>query len=89
MSLTVALLLILFCHTEPQAVKIDLSPLKEPLDKAAASFDRAVKLAENARAEVIQTLNWVGMAVASLVTALAVNLYHTRQLYQQKEDRRS
>jgi hypothetical protein len=71
----------------------DLAPLKAPLDKAAAALERAVRLAEDARAEAVRVINWfaagAAAVVAALVTAVVLHAVHLHGLAAGKEDRRN
>ncbi|HMP03577.1 MAG TPA: hypothetical protein PKD86_15100 [Gemmatales bacterium] len=54
----------------PLDLKIDLRPLREPLDRAAAACERALAAIENFKADLFHALNLALSAAASLVTAV-------------------
>lgn len=68
---------------------LDLKPLREPLDRAAAALERAVRRLENLPDELRGGVHLGSIVLAVLVTMLLMTVIHQHGLAASKENRRS
>jgi hypothetical protein len=70
-------------------VPLDLKPLREPLDRAAATLERALHRLESLPAELRGGVHLGSIVLAVLVTILLMTVIHQHGLAASKENRRS
>lgn len=69
-------------------LQLDLKPLREPLDRAAAVLERALGRLESVPAQVENAVHLTSIALAVLLTIVVMTVIHQHGLAASKENRR-
>jgi hypothetical protein len=83
-----ALCLVLASAPPPPEARLDLKPLREPLDRAAAALERALGRLEALPLLVENAVHFTSIAVAVLLTVVVMTVIHQHGLAASKENRR-
>ena len=68
-------------------LKLDVTPLKAPLDKGADCLARAVTALQSFKDDLVQAIQWTLIGLASVITATLLNIIHLHGLARSKQNR--